>query len=265
MFKHYVSYLQATLEQRTRRNPNYSLRAFARDLNISVSSLYEVLNGKGGLSALKASQIVKKIGLKGYDREVFLTSVSAAHGRSQSKKKTAEVKLRSLLKTIKTFSIMDLDRFKFISEWHYLAILELARLDDFKPHAGWIAKKLNVEVEIVKESLERLERLGFIKTKNGRFKVVEIHTETISDVPSDAIRAFHASALALSGQRLSTVPVDQREYRTMFFAVQKRDLIEMKSKIREFQQNFFNVFDPKSQSDSVYALSIQLFPVVDPA
>ena len=54
--------LKSELASRTNQNPNYSLRAFARDLDLAPSRLSEVLNGKQGLSTQAAEKIAKTLG-----------------------------------------------------------------------------------------------------------------------------------------------------------------------------------------------------------
>ena len=79
----YREWLQNELKARCLRNPQYSLRAFARDLNFSPAFISYVLAGQKGLSVSSATRIAKVIGFSEVDRETFCNMVNA-----QQKKKT---------------------------------------------------------------------------------------------------------------------------------------------------------------------------------
>ena len=53
--------LTLVLNERRSRNPRYSLRAYARDLGISVSHLSTIMNGRRKLSTLQAGKIAVKL------------------------------------------------------------------------------------------------------------------------------------------------------------------------------------------------------------
>ena len=57
----YRDVLKEMLGTRVASNPNYSLRAFARDLGISASTLSHVLSLRKGLSTKSATQVAKKM------------------------------------------------------------------------------------------------------------------------------------------------------------------------------------------------------------
>lgn len=61
--------LKETLEARKSKNFSYSLRAMARDLNISPSTLSKIMNGKYSTSEKMLSEIVEKLGLEPAEQE----------------------------------------------------------------------------------------------------------------------------------------------------------------------------------------------------
>jgi plasmid maintenance system antidote protein VapI len=60
---HVVSILTREFEQRRERKPSYSLRAFARFIELDPSHLSKVFRGQRGLSQERASAIFRKLGL----------------------------------------------------------------------------------------------------------------------------------------------------------------------------------------------------------
>ncbi len=78
----YRSTLKSKLADRRRRNPSYSLRAFARDLGMSASHLSEVIRRKGRLSLRSAELVVTNLELEPDDRLNFLWQVGRESIRS---------------------------------------------------------------------------------------------------------------------------------------------------------------------------------------
>ncbi len=64
--------LRLELERRKLRNAAYSVRAFARDLDLSVAFLSQILAGHRNLSEKRAHQVSLKLGLLGKNKELFL-------------------------------------------------------------------------------------------------------------------------------------------------------------------------------------------------
>ena len=72
----YVMYLCEELDRRIEGNSQYSLRAFARFLDIDASFLSKVLARKQVLSLKKVEAIVEKLGLSEEQRKKFIVSVA---------------------------------------------------------------------------------------------------------------------------------------------------------------------------------------------
>jgi transcriptional regulator with XRE-family HTH domain len=63
MVMKYINIIQQELTNRKAKDPNYSLRSFAKDLELSPSSLSELFNGKHHLSIRTFGKIAVKLNL----------------------------------------------------------------------------------------------------------------------------------------------------------------------------------------------------------
>ncbi len=68
------SFLRLEFERRLKRNPRYSLRAFARQIGLQPARLSYVLSGKHGLSRDAAALIASRLGPCSALRPVVETS-----------------------------------------------------------------------------------------------------------------------------------------------------------------------------------------------
>lgn len=89
----YRDYLIEAFEQRKEKNSAYSLRAFARDLEILPATLSQILNKKKGLSIQCAKHICKKLNLKQGEKVFFCYSVGALHSRSKKDREFYQSKI----------------------------------------------------------------------------------------------------------------------------------------------------------------------------
>jgi uncharacterized protein (TIGR02147 family) len=256
----YIDILKQQLEIRTAKNSNYSLRAFARDLDLNPSRLSEILGQKKGLSMAAAEALAERLGLSKDEREFFLLSVTAQHSRSLKNKTEAENTLNKKLtpeKKIKQLEQLDIEQ---AYNWYHTAILELTELKDCQHSVEWFAKKLKLKKVIIKNALERLEKIGWIKCDDGIYKSTYTESETTFDVPSSTIRKYHEEVLKKAEHSLMTDDLKEREFLNMTLAFSQDQMTEAKEAIRLFQKDFADKFYPKEKDkDSVYQLSVHLF------
>src|SRR5580704_5383113 len=74
-YLHYIDYLKEEKARRTERNPSYSLRAFARSIELSPGFLNLLLQKKRSLSFERAQEIAKKINWSIEKNHAFLELV----------------------------------------------------------------------------------------------------------------------------------------------------------------------------------------------
>lgn len=260
MLSTYRDMLMAQFDARCRRNPKYSRRAFARDLGLSPSQLSEVLHGDRGLSPGKAATIVQRLQLPQDDSEIFCDMVESEHARDGARRAMAQSRLASRMAR-RSFHDMTLDSFVLIAEWYHLAILELLKVKGFRSETSWIARTLGVGGEAIEGAIRRLTRLGLVHSDAGRLHTPaeKEKTSTPDDVPSQAVRSFHAQILQKALAAIKTQPVDEREFGTLLLAIKKERLPEAKRLMREFQCRFSELMQDAGERDEVYALSTQFF------
>lgn len=231
------------LSLRRSRNTLYSMRAFARDLNLGVGSLSEVLSGKRELSKNNLVKVLQNIDLQPELKNSLLKKESV-------KPQTSEDVHRLLLD----------DQFRLISDWYYIAILNLAKLRVNKASPKWIATRLNIELYQAIEALERLQRLGLLKITKQRLVRTSQPLTTSSDLPSTAIRKHHAQNLLLAEKSLHRDSVHLREFASVTMPVNLKNLPKLKALLLKTRKKAADLLED-SHATEVYTLSFQLFPL----
>lgn len=233
-------YLQSDFKARARKNNSFSLRAYAKILNISPAHLSLILSKKRKVTPASAMKIALQLGV----------TPSETFQRLQLRMKKVKP---SNLKQIKN------EDFKLISEWYHFAILGLADLHTNVAEASWIAKKLSIPVSIAEQAFRNLQKHGFIEVKGGQFRFSQ-YFETQADYSSEEVRQFHKQALHLASIKIDDVEVELREYISLTIALNRRNIKAAKLKLRKFKEEIEKELDAGTKTD-VYQINLQFFPL----
>lgn len=226
------------------RNPNYSLRSFARTLGVNSGPLSEIISRKRPLSGKMASQIVQRLDLNIEEHGRFLSNTVPTKTRVKARK----------------FHSIDVDSFAVIADWYHFAILSLLQTDDFNSDPHWIAKRLGITPSETKMALKRLQKLGFIKKNGGGFVRMHAGLATTTDVPSSALRASHRQALEQCLRSLDEVPAHLRDITSVTFPVDPARLPEAKQMLQKFRRKFLAIMESGPKKE-VYHLELCLVPL----
>ena len=239
----FVSHLlKRELEGRRLRNPAYSLRAFARDLGVSVTALSDGVNAKRALSRKNRAKLAKAFLLSPEEEaQLFEKPVPAE-------------------KPADPHELLSEDIFRMIGEWHYFAILNLAKTKDSRADPAWIARRLGIEEKLAREALRRLEQLGFLRVKGKKLVRSARPFTTTRDIPSLAIRKHHLGNLRLAGDALENVPVDLRDFGSTIMPMNLEQVSRVKALLRKTREKAADIAETGEASE-VYCLSLQLFPL----
>jgi len=255
----YRDVLKEELQRRVDQNPLYSLKAFARNLEIAPSQLSEVFSHKRGLSSDKAKQISKKLQLNKMETDFFVTMVESEHHRSKSKREIARVKLAKF-KGAKLEELEE-ESFKVIRDWYHFAIIELIKMRGFKENPKWIASQLGIQPEQAEQALKRLVRLNMVEKIKGRYKVSQTKIyKTKGSVPSADVRSHHNQMITKALWAIETQSVKERHLFSTTMAIDSSRLEEAQKLIKEFHMKL-NILltERKSKKDKLYAFTTQLF------
>ena len=232
--------LQAELSRRCRTNAAYSLRAFARSVNVEASALSKMLKAKRPITDKMKVRIGSALGLSTRDIAKFARPSDS-------------------------FQVVDLDSFAAISDWYHYAILELVYTKDFKPQPKWIARRLGITTSEVNIAVERLFRMGFL-TIDAKGKWIDTSENgELSHInpkfTSDAAKRNQSQLLELSKKALQEIPLEMRNHTSAAFCFDPKDLPRAIEKIRNFRREFAREFQPLKIGKEVYQIQISFFPL----
>ena len=244
--------LQDQLTSRCAHNPNYSLRSFAKSLDVSPSALSALLNRRRPLTHKMKERLGLKLGLGLSDLKKLK---SKPHGNT---------KLNTDSVIQGSFQQITLDSFAIISEPYHYALLELLKTQNFKWDKKWIAQRLKLTTSEVRFAIERLERVGLLgRDEQGNlFDTTKgFSTDIREGLSSQAQRRFQERSLSQAIAAVQSVPAPLRDNTSMTMAVNAQDLPKAKQMIKEFRRRFCGQMEASLSPDEVYQLTISFIPL----
>jgi uncharacterized protein (TIGR02147 family) len=190
------SFLREELVERMKKNPSYSMRAFARNLGIAPSMLGAVLTGQRKLSEEKVIQISQTLELDEKETTYLRLLCRFEATKSQNLKADLLKELNRIhSKTHATH--LDIEHFRMISEWYHLPLLESFRVYGPQFNEIQAAKAFGISVHEVRDAIERFLKLELIESApQGGYEKTDNRLMSTSQVPNEALRNFHKQMLA---------------------------------------------------------------------
>ena len=184
--------LASELETRRRRNPKYSLRAFAKFLGVDAGILSKILSGKRAPSMKLADRALDRLDVSAPEKRLFLKSLL-------SEKETVRLGEPPVLSHRKLDPLV----FQVIKEPHHYAILELTFCEGFRSDPKWIAKRLGLKGSKAEAAIRRLKQVGLLVEKDGRLAKADRHLTTSDPhVTTRALRDRYAAILKRAARAL---------------------------------------------------------------
>jgi len=237
------SWLTSDLAARCRKNPQYSLRSYARFLELDPSTLAKMIKGKREIGQKVASRLVSKLGFpQGFAVDAMLSTKEASY----------------------PFSSIAFEDFKSIADWYHYAILELMHTDHFVSDAAYVADALGINVHECREAIARLIRLQMLRVKpDGTWVDNTDGTSTTLEHPytEAAHRKLQQNILEQAIVALEETPMAERDQSSMTVAIDSSRLPVAKEMIKKFRRELTEYLSSGPKKDRVYQMSFSVFPV----
>ena len=253
----YRLWLVQELTARTRRNPAYSLRAFARSLGVSAPSLSQILSGKRPLSRRAALKIIDRCALPPDQGKAFLMSALGKEWQSALSRVEAGADAGD-------FEQVQVETFRVIADWYHYAILSLGELPQNQARPAWIAKKLNISLRTATHAWDRLLKLGLIKKRGkGFYQCGKPLAATTKAELHAALRHCHLETLRMAETALDEQQAPLELFSSVTMAIDESKLPAARELIKKFRRNLCHLLE-SGRKERVYTLAVALFPVSSP-
>ncbi|AUN99403.1 TIGR02147 family protein [Bacteriovorax stolpii] len=244
---HSQLWLENLLAEKTKKNPQFSLRAFAKMVDVSPAVLSRVLSGKRKMTFNLATRIADALHMGPMERETlysFFTDPQTVEEKTDRHEKE-----------------LSIDCFNAMKEWYHYGITQLLFMQSFQEDPKWIAKMLSITELEAKMAIERLLRLGILdRDEEGKLFRTSTHLSTSTDIASAGIRHFQKQILEKSIESLEKDPLLERDITSITVAINEERIPEAKKEIMKFRKRMAE-FLGEGEKTRVYNLGVHLIPL----
>jgi len=228
---------------RQKRNGRYSLRAYARALQIHSSTLSAIMNGKRKISPQQAQKIMRVLEIPTKERKLILLSI-------MSEEKETSVFYHTLSDDI----------LSVVSGWEHFALLSCLDLSKDGKTSEDLTKKLKLEAGTAEQALQRLKKFNLVIQSEDLWHATGKHFTTSDQVPCEALRKTHREYIQKALASVDVHNVEERDITGITLAISSNKLPIAKKMIANFRREMAEFLEDGPR-DEVYRLNIQLFPL----
>lgn len=241
-------FLQSELNKRKAKNNRYSLRAFARALQVEPSALSKFINEQRVPSMKIVNRLLKNLEVSEKEYE------NIRHWVSQFQMAKKE------------FISFDEEELENQIQIHHLLVLEGLRLPAFAQSLDRLRQYLRMESTIFFQILQDLEKMNLITCEWGHCRTKTPKAVRVSvprAITSEKMKSIQIEFLKMAYQALEKTPVQFRHNSTMTVAIPSESLecfVELLNKIKH--RINLEAEKRKEQADSVYNFTFAIYPLL---
>ena len=158
----------------------------------------------------------------------------------------------------------DLESYRYLTKWHFVAIREMVALDDFKPEAAWIQMRLKEKV-----SQSDCEcALRFLVDKNlirinlhGKYVVSDKTLDCKAGIFKLSLGEFHRQALALGISAIDSTPREELHILGHTVAINRQDFQEVKDILNQALEKIEKLAENSQRRGQVFHIELAAFPL----
>lgn len=241
--------LERKFNELKKKNPAFSLRGFAKKIDIDHTTLSRILRSERQMTALVAEKLIKQLVLNCQEAEYVRDLVQS---KSQNRRNKAWRKH------------IDIEEAKanVLREWYYGAIATLMLTEGFKLDPTWISSRLRISKETAKRALETMKLLDLydvtpegdvlVKQQNLKFEPEMISKEIVHGV--------QAQHLELVMERLKKLDTKGTFGNSSVFASTPEKMKDMQALLNEFSSDVMGMMEVGEKTE-VYIAAVHVIPI----
>ena len=252
------------LVARQSTEPGYSVRRWAREMDLSHALLLMLLQGKRGLKLKHVPVLARGMALSSDEKTYLQALVELVNSRSLEEESLAREWLRELNPSAQ-FRTREIDEFEVISSWLHFAILALCNVEGFSGDSAFFEKRLKSKATLaeIRSAVSRLESLGLLaRLPDGRIFATQSDVTTKNDRGSEAVKKYHSEISRLAADAVLDPDVLEREFQSFALSVHRDQIPMVKEMIRKFRAQLVDAVGGRRGTD-VYNVNLQFFRLTE--
>lgn len=240
-----------------------SMRTISEKAQLATGYLPMCLSGKRSLSSKALSKIAPYLKLS-LSEQRFLELLHTV-GTSEN----PETRLRAVgdmtkLQAFKKTNIKELEVYKYLTNWYYVAIREMVALVDFDPNPIWLQARLNGKVSLAdcEEALRFLVTSGLVVVSaQGKHSIPKIALDCKEGIYKLSLGEFHREMFRFAAESIENVSRANRSILGHTVAIRSEDLGKVTEILNEAINKLHVLGQKTIDADQVYHIELAAFPL----
>lgn len=224
-----------------------------------------VSEGRYNLSDEAAVRVAQAMKLADFEQGYFCEMVRFDHAKTDKVKKESFQKLVTMAESRKA-KVIEADAFRYFDSWKNPVLRELApAMPGAKPLALAKACRPKITAAEVSESLNFLVKANMLQKDEGGNYVQTDRSITAGpmEVTPAVIRGLHRQMGELALDTIEGVPQNERHFSGVTLGITQGAYDEIVAEINAFRKRVIEIATRETETDEVYRLNIQFFPMTN--
>jgi uncharacterized protein (TIGR02147 family) len=230
------------LQKRKKKNARYSLRSFARDLELSPSMVSRFLAGERQPSVETLPKLLERLGIdETVKQQLLMATVKNQEYKIPKDEEYIELSLKQR---------------EQINDWIFSAMMELFRSKNRKLTISSVAKTLQQPVKEIEKRVQVLISLGLLRKTESGFKTLSMKQSSVG--LGKVVNKIHEGYL---GKAIEALHHEERDISGSTILIHPKRLAEARVRIKDFRRSLsaFLAVKPEENEEQLYRLQIALF------
>jgi uncharacterized protein (TIGR02147 family) len=226
------------------------------------SFLIKVLQGHLHVAEDRIDKFHKICNFNEKEAAYFDALVHFNKAKSEKESKLYFEKMLSINKA-KSDKIVE-SQYEFFQKWYYSAVWALLDGAPFKGDPQDLGKMLNppIGVKEAKAAIRLLEDLKLIeKDGDGAYRALGLNLTTGKEWRSVAIMQYQREMIKMAEESLERFPKAERDISTLTVNIPEAAIPEIRELTSEFRESLKKLVNSYQETDRVYQMNIQMFPL----
>ncbi len=240
-----------------------SMRTISEKAQLAIGYLPMCLGGKRVLSSKALLKMAPHLKLNGSEQRFLELLVIV--GTSEN----PDTRLRAVgdmtkLQAFKKNNYKELEVYKYLTNWYYVAIREMVALPDFDPNPEWIQGRLNGRISLAdcEEAIRFLVSSGFvIVDTQGKYSIPKLALDCKEGIYKLSLGEFHRQMFKFAAESIENIPRAQRSIAGHTVAIRLEDLGKVTDILNDAIGKLHLLGQNTTNPDQVYHIELAAFPL----
>jgi uncharacterized protein (TIGR02147 family) len=258
----YRQFLRDFYNQQKKTNTFFSYRYIGNKVGMDSSFLIKVLQGHLHVAEDRIEKFHKICNFNDKEAQYFEALVHFNKAKSEKESKLYFEKMLSINKA-KSDKIVE-SQYEFFQKWYYSAVWALLDGAPFKGDIKDLGNMLTPAIGLkeARSAIKLLEDLKLIvQDPDGAYRAVGLNLTTGKEWRSVAIMQYQREMIKLAEESLERFRKDERDISTLTVNIPESAIPEIRDLTGEFRESLKKLVNSYTETDRVYQMNIQMFPL----